>query len=249
MVNEGWNIIREAATWYFSNGYIWLLLIGSGVFLLMSKTERKTKYLVWYGIIYAILVFNPISVSVLSKLGMNGVYWRSFWMIPMGCIIACAVVELVSVAKKQIFRLVLVGLSGVAIVLCGKQIYTHDNFAKAENWYKIPQEVIEVSKCIEEGNTVLAPIDLMVWFRTYDADIYMPIGRQEYYFGTNEERKQAINALSWDETIDVSYVATKAIDYGCRYIVVGKEQQTEGEWSDYGYLLTDQTEKYYVYKR
>lgn len=249
MISEGWNIVKTAALWYFSNGYVWFLLVCACIVIFLTSKKGKAKYLVWYVAVYSILVFNPVSAIVLSKFGMDGVYWRSFWMIPTGCLIACAMTYLIAKPKKQIYRGIVLVISIVAIVVCGKQIYTRDNFQKTENWYKIPQEVIEVSKYIETGNTVLAPIDLLVWFRTYNADIYLPIGRQEYYFSTNDEKKQLINSLSWDETVDVSYIATNAIDYGCRYIVIRKQQTSEGDWNEYGYQLAGETETYLIYKR
>lgn len=249
MIREGWNIVRTAAEWYFSNGYMWILLLIVCVVVMLKKSDQKSKYLVWYACVYTILVCNPFSAIILSEMGMDGVYWRSFWMLPIGALIAWMFVEIAMAAKKQIFRVFIIVASVGAIAVCGKQIYNEDNFQKADNWYKIPQEVIEVSECIEPGNTVLAPIDLLVWLRTYDADIYLPIGRQEYYFSTNADRKQVVDSLSWDSSIDVTYIAANAIDYGCRYIVVGKEQQTDGKWKDYGYELSGETETYLIYKR
>lgn len=248
MIKEGWSIVRTATEWYFSNGYIWILWICSCIIMLI-RADKKIKYLLWYMIVYSVLVFNPVSAIVLSKMGMEGVYWRSFWMVPIGCMVACMFTYIATITKKNLLQGIIICMSAMAVMVCGKLIYNLDNFQKIENWYKIPDDVIEVSDYIEPGNTVLAPLDLMVWLRTYNADIYLPIGRQAYYFSNNVEKNQIINSLSWDETIDVSYIATNAIDYGCRYIVMGKWQKLQGDWDDYGYQLIDQTEQYLIYRR
>lgn len=249
MIQEGWNIVRTAAEWYFSNGYVWVLLLCAIAFSLLKRKTKKDNFLGWYTVIYSILVLNPISALVLSKLGLDGVYWRTFWMLPVGCMISYAFTWLVSIADKRIIRGILVAVSSVVIILCGKLIYTSDNFRLAENPYKIPQEAIEISECIEPGNAVIAPIDVLIWLRTYNADIYLPIGRQAYYFEGNVDKNYLIQSLSDPTVTDVEYIVSNAMRYGCKYIVIGNNRQMEGNWEDYGYYLADQTENYLIYRK
>lgn len=249
MIQEGWNIVQTAIEWYFSNGYVWILLLCAIAISLFKRKVKKYNFLGWYTVIYSILVFNPISALVLSKLGLEGVYWRVLWMLPTGCMIAYTLTWLVSIGNKRVIRGILVAVSGVAIVLCGKLIYNSENFQIAENPYKIPQEAIEVSKCIEPGNAVIAPIDVLIWLRTYNADIYMPIGRQAYSFEGNPDKTNLIRSLSDPAVTDVEYIAANAMNYGCKYIVIVNNRQMEGNWEDYGYYLTDQIENYLIYRR
>lgn len=249
MIQEGWNIVWTAVEWYFSNGSIWILLLCAVAFSLFKRKDQKFNFWGWYIISYSVIVLNPISAIVLSKLGLDGVYWRVFWMLPIGCMIAYMFTQVVSIADKRFFRGILVGISIIVFGLCGKFIYTSENFQIAENLYKIPQEVIEVSNCIEPGNAVIAPIDVLIWLRTYNADIYMPIGRQAYFFEGNVEKNKLIESISDPTMTDVEYIVTGAMNYGCRYIVIEKNRQMEGSWEDYGYYLVDQTEKYLIYRR
>lgn len=249
MLQEGWNIVRTAVEWYFSNGYVWILLLCALIFALFRRKDKNYYILGWYTVIYAVLVLNPISALILGKLGLDGVYWRTLWMIPTGGMIAYTFTQLVSLKKLRMFRPLLIVVCSIVIVLSGKLIYNSNNFQLAENPYKIPQEVIEVSEYIEPGNAVLAPLDVMIWLRTYDADIYLPIGRQSYFFEGNEEKNSLIQSLSDPAVTDVEYIASNAMRYGCRYIVIENNREMDGQWEDFGYELVGQTERYIIYCR
>ena len=248
MIQEGWLIVKQASEWYFSNGYCGYLFLFS-IAMCFFFREKKAKFVAWYVIIYSILVLNPVSSSVLTKLGLDGVYWRSFWLLPIGSLIAYVFVKIIFLANKKIIRGLLVVCSVVVIVRCGKFIYTADNFQLAENPYKIPDEVIEVSEYLEPGNAVLAPSSLIYWLRTYNADIYLPIGRQEYTFGGTTERNTLVASLSDPSVTDVKYIANGATQWRCRYIIVENNRQFEGEWDQYGYIFKAEEGKYQIYEK
>lgn len=249
MIKEGWNIIKNATQAYFSNGYFWILVLCAIICMLLNYKKKNTYFVVWYMVICAVMIFNPLVALILSKLGMDGVYWRSFWLFPIGCVIAYMFTNVISSINKKIVRLVLVCLSAFTIMKCGSMIYNSSNFSVANNAYKIPDDVIEVSDYIENGNTVLAPLDLLCWLRTYNADIYLPIGRQEIYFSEYSERHQVVDILANSEILDVEYVAEFAISIGCKYVVFKKEKQIEGSWEDFGYYLVGETTSYFIYQR
>ncbi len=295
MIQEGWAIVKQAAEWYFSNGYFFYLFLFS-IAMCFFFRGKKAKFVAWYVIIYSIVVLNPVSASVLTKLGLDGVYWRSFWLLPIGSLIAYVFVKIIFLANKKIIRGLLVicsvvviarcgkfiytadnfqlaenlykipdevievseclepgnavlVCSVVVIARCGKFIYTADNFQLAENLYKIPDEVIEVSECLEPGNAVLAPSSLIYWLRTYNADIYLPIGRQEYTFGGTTERNTLVSSLADSSVTDVKYITDGATQWRCRYIIVENNRQFEGEWDQYGYTFKAEAGKYQIYEK
>lgn len=250
MIKEGWGIVTNATRWYFSNGNYWFLLLFS-ISICLFWGRKNAKFLTGYTIIYSILVLNPFSALLLTKLGLDGqwVYLRVFWMIPMGCLIAYAFVKIIFLVNKKIIRGLVVTCSVVVIIHCGKFIYTSDNFQLAENAYKIPDDVIEVCEYLEPGNAVLAPADMIYWLRTYNADIYLPIGRQEYTFGGSTERNTLVASLSDSSVTDVKYFADGALQWGCRYIIVENNRQFEGEWEQYGYTFKSEAGKYQIYEK
>lgn len=249
MIEQGWNIIKTATEWYFSNGYIWVLFLIAVIFSVLFSKNKNCLYLTWYTIIYSVCVLNPCSAIVLSKLGMDGVYWRCFWMLPIGCIIAYMFTDIATKISKNVIKGIMVIASVAVIIFSGKQIYTTENFQLAENIYKIPEKVIDVYEYMESGDTVFAPADVIVWLRTYTSDIYLPVGRQEYYFGGNEEKIELISQMSGEEPLNVGYVAELALKYGCNCIVVNKNQVMDGDWRAYNYTLVGETDEYLVYRR
>lgn len=249
MITEGWNIIWTATQWYFSNGYYWTLLICAVAFVLMNHKQKSVFFVVCYMVICGLLVFNPLVALALSKFGMDGVYWRIYWIYPIGFVIAYMFTKIVSYINVKFIKVMIVALSIFVITKCGRFTYNSWNFQVAENSYKISKSVIEVSDYIEPGNAVLAPLDLLCWLRTYNADIYFPIGRQEIFFTTYSERHHIVELLSNDEVLDVYKVAEFATKNGCRYVVYRKYKQVEGNWEDFGYSFVGQTPSYYIYAK
>lgn len=248
MIEEGWKIVTDSTRWYFSDSYFGFLLLFSIAVCLFIR-GKNIKLLTWYTIIYGILVLNPIAAKVLTELGLDGVYWRAYWMIPMGYLVAYMFVKIIFLSKQKLIRGIVAICSILMIIRCGKFIYTSDNFQLAENPYKIPDAVIKVSECLDAGNAVLAPADMIYWLRTYNADIYLPIGRQEYTFGGNTERNTLVKSLSDPSVTDVKYITEGASQYGCKYIIIENNRQFEGEWEQYGYAFKSEVDEYLIYER
>ena len=248
MLNEGWNIIQRAAQNYFSNGYFGIVFIIAVICTLMNQ-KKNVFFLGIYILCSAVLLSNPLVAILLSKLGMDGVYWRCFWLLPIGGVIAYGVTRLASLSNKKIIRMIIVGLSVIAIAKSGSFIYNTWNFQKAENPYKISDEVIAVSNHIETGNTVLAPLEMLCWLRTYNSEIYLPIGRQEIYFHEPNEKHRVVELLGNDEVLDVDYIGEYAVNLSFKYIVYRKDKIVEGDWEDYGYYPVGETMYHSIYRR
>lgn len=249
MLNEGWDIVQTAVQKYFSGGYLWIWFLCATACMVMNHKKKNACFLGWYIVICALVILNPVAALILSKLGMDGVYWRSLWLLPTGCAIAYVFTRIVSGINKKYMKIILVLVSVLFIIKSGSLIYTSANFKKADNPYKISDEVMEVCEYIEPGNTVLAPLDLLCWIRTYDADIYLPIGRQEIYFAEDSNRHQLVGLMANENILEVDYVAEYAIRIGYKYIVYRKGKQVEGNWEDYGYYFVGETSSHYIYAR
>lgn len=249
MLKEGWSIIQTATQNYFSNGYFGILLIIAVLCMLINHKKKNVFFLGCYILCAVVLLFNPLVAIILSKLGMDGVYWRSFWLLPIGCVIAYVFTKAASFTNKKILRLLVVVLSVAAIAKSGSMIYNGWNFQKAENPYKISDEVIAVNNHIESGNTVLAPLELLCWLRTYNSEIYLPIGRQEIYFHEQNERHRVVELLGNNEVLDVDYIGEYAVNMSFKYIVYRKDKAVEGNWEDYGYYPVGETMYHCIYRR
>ena len=88
-------------------------------------------------------------------------------------------------------------------------MYRSEYITKAQNWYHLPEEAVEVAKLLEpeEGRVMaLVPADLIYYIRQYSTNINMPYGREmliarwDYYNDMYEAMEEA-------EIIDSATVA------------------------------------------
>lgn len=248
MLSDGWLIVKDAAQKYFSGGYIWLLFLIALVLVMVKKPKRKTVvFLVLYCGIYGIVVMNPIVASVLTRLGLDLVYWRVFWFLPIGVLICYMFVTVAGGIKKRWVKNVAILMMCGILAVSGGWIYTKDNFKVAQSPYKIPQYVLEVEALIPDGSTIIGDDYIVIWIRTLNATIQMPYGRQMIWNGGSEEQMELHSMLN-QEILDVRALTEKAWQYNCDYIVIDKSKQLSERWENYGMALTGETTYYYVYK-
>lgn len=137
-----------------------------------------------------------------------------------------------------------------AVIASGTYVYQSEHITKAENWYHLPQEAVEVAELIdpEEGRvTAIVPADLIYYIRQYSSRINMPYGR-EMLIARWDYYNDIYEAMEETEVIETSSFVELTRAYGCDYVVLNKERKTEEPLTDYGFVLYAQTEKYLIYQ-
>lgn len=248
MLETGWNIVKDAVDKYFSNGYIWVLfLLSIAILFILRSKKRNIVYLLWYCVLFGLVVLNPIVSVILKKLGMSGVHWRVFWFMPIGILICCMFVEMLSYVKTKLVKGICVIITCIILVCSGGWMYSRENFSAAANAYKIPQYILDICEYIPSNSTIMGDDNVMIWIRTYDASIQMPYGRQMIYFGGNEKQTE-LHSLWKAEILDVATLAEKAIEYNCDYIVCYKLQAVSESWENYNMSYVAETDNFCIYK-
>ncbi len=137
-----------------------------------------------------------------------------------------------------------------AIVLCGSFVYRSEYITKAQNWYHLPEEAVEVAKLLEpeEGRVMaLVPADLIYYIRQYSTNINMPYGREmliarwDYYNDMYEAMEEA-------EIIQTASFVELTREYGCHYVVLKKERELQEPITEHGFELYAQTDTYLIYR-
>lgn len=150
-----------------------------------------------------------------------------------------------------------VGLVVLAAVvaLSGSLVYKSTYISKAENAYHIPQVVVEICDEIlpeEEGEgedgKVMAvfPSELIHFVRQYSSDVMMPYGREMLVERWGNERE--LFDLMEAETYDVEWVADKAIQNYCRYVILNSYKPKTEPMENYEYELVRTVGAYEIYR-
>ena len=121
-----------------------LLSIAGGVYLLVVSRPFRQR-LLGPILALAVIVFNPVLYSLLygnndlpfvSNYGLR--YWRFFWLLPQGILIAAAAAHLMGRFAKPFARCLSLVVAAAVIMLAGKNVFMDENvFRPSASPYKI----------------------------------------------------------------------------------------------------------------
>lgn len=173
---DEWTQIHYWITAYYGNKiYLCFAVAAICLVLFLSKTVREK--IVFPYIVTTLIIINPLLYKYLfSKI----VYWRLFWMLPLGIVIACAMVLLIKKIKSRIFKCFLF----IAFVLClvtkGTNVYVDSGMIKTQNEQKVSMYVKDVCDyilSIDEHPKCIMPNNMYTEVRQYSGNIEMMYGR------------------------------------------------------------------------
>lgn len=250
MFQMGWQFVQESYQIYTSYGVIPLLLISSLLLILINDKRKENIHLAYFVIIVLVLILFPPIAFVFGKYFIGSeVYWRVFWLIPSGIIIALVFAKLIENSryyKKSVFLLSMI----LVIILGGKNVFNSDNFTKSTNLYKLPQEVIEIcDMVVEEGEEVkiVVPETIVSYIRQYNPDIKMLYGRN---LGKDVQRGKKFKVLTQLNSMEpnTKYIAKYAKKQGCNFIVFKDTSMGIEKIEEFGYELYGATKNYSIFK-
>lgn len=255
-MNDASKLLIELLNSYFGKNIISILYILCLVFIII-KSAHKRKSIAFPAIIITICLINPVTYMVLKDKLSGNTYWRMLWMIPMILVIAYAITKLIKDVKQYMLKVILLGFIILIIILGGNNMYINqNNFTKADNAYKLPDEVIKISDiilqdCGENENMCLFPSSLYCYARQYSSKIKLLYGRDiEGYVNKvwNEEKFHVFYELN-NSDMNIPYLFFLLDKYNVNYIVLGDEIQLSGEALNvHNYYNFGTVGKYTIYK-
>ena len=183
--------------------YIFLCLLkysGSCLFLLwyalcvlylcVRGSLEERRYFALPGICLALTVFNPVFPLVLNRFfDVNSEYYRFIWIAPVVPLISYICVRFVTLEKYRDGRNIPLLLSA-ALFLMASGVFVHGTGSSnsrpfAENSFKVPNEVIEVSKLIHRASDsdfprAICDLNMEMEIRQYDASILLAADREQF---------------------------------------------------------------------
>ncbi len=232
---------------YHQNKFLFGIFLFFLLYLWLKEKNKICRALfVYVPTVILLLFFCPVFRRVfVALLDDAETYYRLLWLLQMSLISAYGAVKLCGKYRKT--GLVVMT---IAVIACGTYVYQSEHITKAENWYHLPQEAVEVAELLEpeEGRVMaIVPADLIYYIRQYSARINMPYGREmliarwDYYNDIYEAMEEA-------EVIETASFVELTRAYGCQYVVLSKERKTEEPLTEHGFILYAQTEKYLIYQ-
>lgn len=106
--------------------------------------DTRIIFALYFPLLAFLMIINPLIAGPIM-IGIDSfVYWRAFWIIPITIIIAIAMAIFVMKVPRGSQRRLAVIACVAVIAVSGSLIYNAENYKKAENIYKLPEEAIAI---------------------------------------------------------------------------------------------------------
>lgn len=247
MFKQNIEVIKDTFQQFKGTGmYIALFLI-SIIYIGIKEENKKVKrFMIYYSVITLLITLNPIFNKIVRPIFTDSVYWRVYWIIPLGVTIAYAAVKVVDSSKGKFQKAFLIIGIGITIVFSGQFIYTKANYAKVGNWYKLPDEHVQIAQLIgideEKHKKAIVPETMIAHIRQIDATIELAYRRIPE--GTYLENEIVLALYSGS----AKQIAVQAEKHKCNYIVLKRQNPLDEDLEEYNFTIIAQTENYDIYK-
>lgn len=185
MFSEEIEVIKTAFSNYFADGkYFTIFLMALLILIIEEKKKENRDFLLYYPVLLLVVILNPIFCAIILKVVSQNIYYRFFWTLPLGIIIAYVGTILISKLDKKVTKAI-VGMVFIGMIAySGTFVYSNQTFEKVNNWYKLPDEYIQVIQILSEAplspKKAVTSIDMIGYIRQIDANIHLAYERRPY---------------------------------------------------------------------
>lgn len=224
---------------YVSIAFVWVT----------CHKERKDIAIIFsiFSILILIINFNPIFSRLWSMTLGSGVHWRVYWMLPIGYSIAFMFTELIYKADVRWEKSVAFLMCAMIIMLNGSNVYNELNFVKVDNYYKVPDLLLEMIFNLQANECdykkVAGPEEVTIYTRQIDGNILVAQSRNVW--GTYPPG----TIISLINQGDSEKIHEAAIKQKCNFIIMNKDKiNKEDSLTEYGFEIICENAKYVLYK-
>ena len=202
VAERGLDYLRLCLDLYSENCAFLMLYFVALIFVCVKGSDTEKRIFVPQGLVLLLTVYNPVCPVILMRFfDVNGEYYRFFWIAPVIILVPYAAVKLIMMLDTRSARIALSAVIAAVMVISGNFLYG-SGYVKAENIYKMPEELIEVSEIIHSDSKVEYPKAFLEYeynmqMRQYDPKILLTVDREDYLYATSMDYTEEMLA---DET-------------------------------------------------
>ena len=259
----GFQYMQKCLEYYTENCACFLFYVMALIYIAVKGSRREKQIFLPGALLLLLSVFNPVFPVVINSLfDVNKEYYRLFWIPPVVLLTAWFVAKMIGTvrgAKKWFTAAALLAI----VCISGSFVYK-DGYIRAQNIYKMPTEIPEISQMIHEDSDVEYPrvmfvYDYQMLIRQYDAKILLPVDREGYINAvTGNLTMEEINAeenfynrllavVALNIKIDKEEFLRGLDETNTEYVVVSTANNMNEYLVDAGLTLTGQTANHSVY--
>ena len=250
---------------YFNNeNYLFFaLFILSILYIFTTETNKKIKdFFVGYSIIILVIIWNPICIYFLNKMINIGAMYRIYYMLPTCITIAYSGTKFIENCNKNTHKIVSLAVFLIVIISYGECIFNPGTTIKVANYYKLPDESVEVAYLISTDEEVsykhaIVPYGMSSQIRQVSPEILLYFSRlvtNPKDENGNDLPHDTDDASFYEPVVNhnngnVEYIAEICEYSKINYVVFPKSTKLSQKMEDYGFEIYKQTQSYIIYRR
>lgn len=187
---NGIRYLSECLGLYLGGTAYMVLFAVAALYIIFRGNDEEKEIFLPMTAILLLTVYNPITPVIIDKFfDISSEYYRFFWITPVIITVPFVISKIIAQFGKKkdralaiIFVILLLGISGRFVYENGIDL--------AENIYKIPDELIEISEiihqdCDKEYPKAFFEYEYNMEIRQYDPKMLLTIDREEYIYAVN----------------------------------------------------------------
>lgn len=256
--------VKIVFEYFFGGKYLFFIIfILSVLYMAITGKNKKIKmFFTMYIVFILFIVWNPVCISLLQKMINFSSLYRIYYMIPMQFTIAIAFAKMISKIKDKKFKLECVLACCVLIIISGNLVYDETNTIEVNNWYKLPDESVQVAEIIHNDNTfeekrAVVPYGMSSHIRqiysdialTYTRIVYNPKDEEGFSLPTDSDDASKYPPVVAINTGDIAYLKDYSKKNRLNYIVMNKNTTLSMPIETIGFEKYQETKEHIVYRK
>lgn len=190
VLDNGIGYLLKCLNLYMSGtGYFALYLLAL-LFILIKGSRKDKELFLPQAVVLILTVYNPVVPLVLDRIfDVNSEYYRLFWIAPVTVLVPYVMTTLVDNARAGRQKTV-TAILVAALIFAGGSFAYQKGFARSQNIYHIPDELIQVSDIIHEDSgdeyaKAFFEYEYNNEIRQYDPKMLLTVDREQYIYAMN----------------------------------------------------------------
>lgn len=250
---------------YFNNGnyLFFIIFLISIIYIFITEKNKKIKdFFVWYSILILIVIWNPICIYFLNKMINMGAMYRIYYMLPNCITIAYTGTKIIERCNKTFYKIIALSVMIGLIITFGNCIFNSNNTALVGNYYKLPDEAVELAYIIgtdseTEYKKAIVPYGVSAQIRQVSPNIemfYSRIVSNPKDQNGNPLPHDTDDASSYPPVVDINEGNVENVIKTCEmfninYVIFNKSTKLSDKMENYGFSLYGETLSYSIYRK
>lgn len=257
--------LRECFAYYTGSCAYFMLYAAALVYICIAGSRREKEIFIPCSVFLLLTVYNPVAPVILDHFfDVNSEYYRFFWIAPIIVLVPYICAKLITEAGNTAQMTVRALLMIAIFIVSGKYVYA-DGIKWAQNIYKMPPELIEVSELIHKDSVAEYPKAFLEYeynmqMRQFDPKMLLTIDREDYLYAVSNlytdemlmdethPQYRILAALVRYQDIDKDTFTDALETTGTEYVVVSKDHPRIGYLEEAGLKEIGKTDGHRIFK-